>query len=416
MHNRAASRAMSPGRPSEQPPGGTKPVSMTVRGPGAEDLLQRYVALLSDVRAGQRAVRFYLSRLQPLHRRDKHILIATNMLEELVGPFPGKIFALPSADVVVICKGITQKVIDDGVEVLRYLFNDDPLIKLGGRAGEFFAVYDLQLDYDGFVASLPSSRPAKAESLVAGMEAAGDDAFDPSRLAGLLNAIGRLDLSALVRRQTIWAMLRDKAPRPMMDELFVSIGDLRQAPGMSFDPDRDRQLFQYMTRRLDQYVLSTLMRDHSDTVRPLSINVNLATIRSADFRKFEERRTVAWRNRLMMEFQLADMWLDFPAFLAAMRRLHERGYLRCLDGVIYNALPYLKFERLDVDFVKVIWDDALLQLDEPTLEEFCTAIRSGGVHRIILTRCGRPEAIHFGQAVGIQFFQGRAVDRANQVK
>ena len=62
----------------------------------------------------------------------------------------------------------------------------------------------------------------------------------------------------------------------------------------------------------------------------------------------------------------------------------------------------------------MLWDDALLQLDERTLRELCEAIAECGKGRIILTRCGRREAIKVGQAMGIHLFQGWQVDQVNQ--
>ena len=82
--------------------------------------------------------------------------------------------------------------------------------------------------------------------------------------------------------------------------------------------------------------------------------------------------------------------------------------------MIYQALPFINFRRFDVDYIKVVWDDALLQLDDRTLRELCAAIAECGKGRSVLTRCGRREAIRVGQAMGIQLFQGWQVDHANQ--
>jgi hypothetical protein len=94
--------------------------------------------------------------------------------------------------------------------------------------------------------------------------------------------------------------------------------------------------------------------------------------------------------------------------------LQERGYRRCLDGVTHQALLYVNFRRLDVDYVKVVWDDAMLSLDERALAELQDVIADCGSERIILTRCGRRQAIDVGQAMGIEMFQGWQVDQANR--
>jgi c-di-GMP-related signal transduction protein len=112
--------------------------------------------------------------------------------------------------------------------------------------------------------------------------------------------------------------------------------------------------------------------------------------------------------------QLAELTADLPGYLSAGKRLQERGYRRCLDGVSHQALLYINFRRLDVDFVKVVWDDALLQVEDHVMRELREAIADCGAERIILTRCGRRKAIDVGHAMGIELFQGWQVDQANR--
>lgn len=64
-------------------------------------------------------------------------------------------------------------------------------------------------------------------------------------------------------------------------------------------------------------------------------------------------------------------------------------------------------------YVKVVWDDALLQAADGAMRELRAAIADCGAERI-LTRCGRRQAIDVGQAMGIELFQGWQVDQANR--
>ena len=99
------------------------------RSSSPEAQLLRHVRQIGEVRLAQRALLFHLSRLQKHHRRDKHLRIAANMLEELVNRFNGRLFLLQEGDLVVTCKGARQKTLEEAVEVIRYLFNDDPLAR-----------------------------------------------------------------------------------------------------------------------------------------------------------------------------------------------------------------------------------------------------------------------------------------------
>ena len=386
-----------------------------------EDTLYGYLEQVAAGRPGQRAVIFRLSRLDRSHRREKHLQIVGNMLQEVTQQYPGRLFALRGGDVVMVCKGITRKAIDETTDLLRYLFNDDPLARESASAADFCATFDLEINQAQFMAALEDLRETEAKRRTEQQPAPGRIAqsgetgpLDPGRASELIDAVSRIDLSTMGRRQTVWEMAPGKPAQPRFDEFFFSIERLRHAIGANFDLAKDRQLFLYLMRWLDRYMLTTLMRDHADFQRPLSVNINLSTLLSQDFATFDNQRPTDWRDRIILEVQLADLWSNLPGFLSTSEGLKRRGYQRCLDGVIHQALPFINFRRFDVDYVKVLWDDALLQLDERALRELCAAIADCGKGRIILTRCGRREAIRVGQAMGIQLFQGWQVDQANQ--
>ncbi len=404
-------------------PFGVKSASATpLRSPFVgEDTLHGYLEQVAAGRPGQRAVIFRLSRLDRSHRREKHRQIVGNMLQEVTQQYPGRLFALRGGDVVMVCKGITRKAVDETTDLLRYLFNDDPLAREGAAAADFSATFDLEINQAQFMAALEEIREAEAKRRAAHKSApariahAGEAGpLDSARASELIDAVSRIDLSTMGRRQSVWEMAPDKPAQPRFDEFFFSIDRLRHAIGANFDLAKDRQLFLYLMRWLDRYMLTTLLRDHADFSRPLSVNINIATLLSPDFAKFDDLRPTGWRDRIILEVQLADLWSNLPAFLSISEGLKQRRYQRCLDGVSYQALPFVNFRRFDVDYVKVLWDDALLQLDERNLRELCAAIADCGKGRIILTRCGRREAIRVGQAMGIQLFQGWQVDQANQ--
>ena len=376
----------------------------------AEDILLAYVEQLQGNGAGHRAICFHLSRLSAAHRREKHMQIATNMLMETVGQFQGRLFMLRSNDTVIICKGITAKAIDQTVEALRYLFNDDPLAARGEEA-KFCSVFDLEIGYPQFLSTIRQIREKEAKQLA--KAAARQQPAKPlqTRLNEVLEALSGIDLSNMVRRQTVWMVAPGKKPEPKFDELFVSIDRLRAAISPDVDFAKDRQLFQYLTRWLDKHMLTALTWEQFGRSRPLSLNINIATLQSPEFLKFDNERAKGWRGRTILEIQLGDMWSDLGTYLALADLVRQRGYLRCVDGVSYQAVPCINFQHLKVDLVKVLWDDALLQLDEASVRTLFQAMKECGTQRIILSRCGRPEAIKFGQALGVQLFQGWHLDR-----
>ncbi|HXY99856.1 MAG TPA: EAL domain-containing protein [Stellaceae bacterium] len=379
-----------------------------------EDMLLAYVEQLADERAGHRALCFHLSRLDRTHRRDKHLKIATNMLRETVDQFSGRLFMLRSGDIVVVCKGITARAIDRAIEALRYLFNDDKLARENAEA-RFYSAFDLDIGYAQFLSLVRGIRDREAKQLVKAAQRPPAKPIE-QRLSALLEALSATDLSHMVRRQTVWALQPHRKPTAKFDELFISIDRLNAAFSPDLNLAKDRQLFQYLTRQLDKHMLTRLAWEQFGNTRPVSLNINLSTLQSPEFLKFDNERASGWRGRTILEIQPGDLLADLPAWLAIADLVQQRGYLRCLDGVSFQAFPCLNFPPLKVDLVKLIWDDAMLRLDETQTRALYQAIRECGAERIVLARCGRPEAVTFGRALGVQLFQGWHLDRLQSVQ
>lgn len=387
------------------------------KAPPAEAQLLSHLKRLTEGRAGQRVLHFHLSRLQRHNRRDKHLQIVANMLDELVQRHAGKLFRLSSGDIVVICKGARRKTLEGAVELIRYLFIDDPLTQHDEGGGEFCSLYDLEHDYGRFLPLVERLNRAEERRQTPALPRRAEPPprprrpLGPEHLGELLGIIARADLSSVMRRQTVWSLPPGALPQPIFEEVFVSIEELGQALAPEYQLGTDRWLFQYLTQVLDRRVLALLLRDYPAAGRALSLNVNIATLLSPEFSNFEERLPVRARGNLILEVQLADIWSDFGAFLFVEHMVRQHGHRLLLDGVRHRALPFLDARRLGVDYVKLVWDDALLELDNAATLEFRQALERLMPVRVILMRCERPEAVRFGQAAGISLFQGWHIDR-----
>jgi EAL domain-containing protein (putative c-di-GMP-specific phosphodiesterase class I) len=385
--------------------------------PGGEQDLLKLLPQLPESRAGFRVVWFRLSRLRSAYRSSKHVQLTINVFDQALSALWRRIFVFRDNDVIVVAKGISKKAIDNINEVVRYLFNDDPVAKEQTSHADFCAVYDLEVDavvFERAVREACADRPKlpqeqRAQAVSAPTAEA--PTLDLADWGSLSSAIDRINLSSFVRRQPIWSLVPGSAPRRIFDELFISIDELRKAIGPQCNLLADRQVFQLVTRRLDTHVLRTLVREHSDGARRISININLATLSSSAFAEFERRLPAGWHDRLILEIQLADMWSDLPAFLSFIKHADERGYMCCVDGVIYKALPFMNFRRMQVQFMKLVWDPGMVALKGAALEELRSAVAECNPQRIILTRCGDRAAIEFGQSLGIGLFQGWYPDR-----
>ena len=373
-----------------------------------------YARDLAAARSGHRAIVFHLSRLKKSHRAEKNIETAAGIVTELVQEFSGRTTVLPGGDIALICKGISSKALNETIELVRYLFIDDEIAKEEEQA-DFCSVFDLEVAYPNFLALLqkiqggeakpPRRPPAPPAIRLPAPVGTGE-------LGALLRAAATADLTGMLRRQTIWAVAKERPPVAKFDEVFIPIDALAAAIGTASTMPDNRCLSLYVAGILDKRLLARLEWETIGNERPLSINISVATARSAEFVAFDERRAAAKpQSRMVLQMSLVDICADLPAYFEAAELVKGRGYVICLDGIAYPALACMNFRRLRADLIKIPWDEALLQLGEAEFRELYRGLSDSGLGRAILTHCERREAIQFGQAVGIELFQGPWLDR-----
>jgi hypothetical protein len=386
-----------------------------------EKLLLDTAQRLARFRAERRVLHVHLSRLRPYNRRGSHIRIAANTFENLVKQFDGSIFQLANGDLVFVCKGARVDALDEAVARLRYLFGEDPLAHEVNdeTSGGFVTWYDLEHDYDRFLAAAQAiygndEREATRAAANAGEHApapADRPSIDARRLGELVDTLQGADLSSLLRRQPIAALLPGNEPHVVFRELYISIADLRDMVTPGYEIAGDRWLFQHLTNTLDRRMLNLLVRNDDGFLQSsFSININVATLLSPDFLEFDAGLRSGARGTILLELQLVDIFADLGAYVFAREFAKERGYRLCLDGVNHNTLPYVDRNRLGLDFVKISWRPEMADLDEARLGELRGLVEGLGRARAILCHVGSDDAVAFGHASGFALFQGRHID------
>jgi hypothetical protein len=393
----------------------------TEKSANVEHLLHEFTERLEKHPFGWRAVVLNLSKLRPDNRRAQQIRIAANTFEGLVRHFEGQIFLLAQGDIVFICKDADVGAVDSAVNKVRYLFGDDPLAAAidDVQSDGFSSWYDLARDYmkfAGFVQNLYAEEQRRQKRLAA---IAGDaprdarQAMDPAALAELVKILDRADLSNVIRRQAVCAIIPNEVPKTIYREVYVSIPDLRDAVMPKRDIASDRWLFQYLTQTLDRRVLTMLRRsDDRELAHSYSLNLNISTLLSPEFQAFDQSLRSGTRGSIVIEVEKVDIFNDIGAYIFARDYVHERGYRICLDGVTALTLPYIDRERLGLDLMKVFWSPDLADRARPErAAEVKAAIERAGKSRVIMARCDNADAIRFGHESGVHLFQGRHIDR-----
>jgi hypothetical protein len=377
------------------------------------------------------AVHLHLSGLKPHNRRDYQLRIAAREFDRLMRKFKSELFQVSNGDIFLIWHGGTVADVDPVVLRLRYLFSDDPLTNANDgpiednpelflshhdselpKPPKFCSWFDLEREYEAFCLHLDEYLEGLAQNRRAETGTPRREPLDPARLARIEVSLASMDLSGLLRRQPVCALLPRTAPQPLFGEVYIAMRELADALVPGVDLTADTWLFQRLAESLDRRLLSCLARQEGGAPQEaISVNLRLATLLSPEFLKFDHdyrRQTAA---PVIIELQLIDIFAELGAYLFIREFARDRGYLMCIDGLHYLHLPLIDRKRLGADLVKVIWSPDLLDsLNETRREELKAAIKRAGVDRVTLCRCDSADAVRWGQSLGIRLFQGHYVD------
>ena len=237
----------------------------------------------------------------------------------------------------------------------------------------------------------------------------GKKQLTPAELARISKALVNTDFSNMIRRQFVCIVLDDIAPSPMFEEVFVSIADLGETILPDVSLTATPWLFQDLTETLDKCVLTTVSRhDDGAFYRDFSLNLNVSSILSEDFKSFDKGIRENMKASVVLELQPIDIVSDFSMYVRARDFAQSLGYKICIDGVSALNLPFIDREKLGADFVKLTW-----QADLPDLltqdEKLKEKILSIGLNRTILCRVDDEKALNFAKESKITLLQGRYI-------
>tara|TARA_R110002167_G_scaffold82358_14_gene224758 strand:+ start:216 stop:1466 length:1251 start_codon:yes stop_codon:yes gene_type:complete len=396
--------------------------------PQHEELLVDYAERLEKHLQGRRAVHVHLSQLRPHNRREHHLRIAAGNFDALVAKHEGQCFQMRNGDIVVVAKDCSIAQIDDVILKLRYLFSEDPLAQedeTGEKNGQFgfCSWYELEQDYPRFLAlarrirDLMHSASASA-NMTDGGEAPAPVAveprepLDPARLGKLESALRSSDMTTLMRRQAVCLITPQQAPRPVFNEIYVSIEELRRKVLPDVNLMSRRWLFMHLTESLDLRLLKHLPELEADIQLSTSLNLNISTLLSEQFLSFDRLLRHYTKKSMIVELQVSDIYADMGSYQFAREFVRSRGYKICIDGLTHLTFPMVRRDELDADLMKVVWSPELLDgTDRKRRAAFREAVNRAGPSRVVLCRCDNRYAIEFGESLGITMYQGRHVDR-----
>ncbi len=384
---------------------------------GEEAPLADHLRRILNNRRGCIAVHIHLSRLRPYHREPTHVRIAVRAFEYLSNNYDANLYVAANCDLVLMCRDVRVNDIDVAIRKLRNLFAEDPLIfgDDGGRGERFASWYDLEADHEVFSRVL-DALIAEGRRITENKESRGAAAelgkpMDARSLAAVVDRLHHTRIADLVSQQAAVEVSGPGDGRILFREHFVSIADLKKrvAPGVHLLSDF--WLFQCLTETLDRRMLAVHgRRDLATASRPVSLNLNISTVLSADFDAFA-MRIGDKADKVVVELQQIDVFADLALFRRARDRLRRDGFAVLVDGVNPLGMQYFDPLMLGADYIKVNWSGNLLSSEFKgrlrRMRDAVADIRD----TIVLARIDHEDAIRVGMEIGVTRFQGRFIDR-----
>lgn len=377
---------------------------LTPFGANGLDALQ---GLVGDCVASGVARRVLLLRadlLPPRLSRPHHLRLARAALDPLMTAERARAHDLPAGRLAVSWRGDVPVLLQQALGALEHLLGD------GFRIGQS-ALHNLvrlfDLPQDG-AALLTAAGQASTEAVPRRRRIIATAApplvpMDANGLSAMERRLAAADMARFARRKAICRV--DGAHVHLAwEKRYLSIAELTAtlAPGSS--AQSDAWLFRRLTRILDRRMLALLaapteLRDAG----PFSLNLNVESVLSPEFLRFDAALPPALRGRVVLGLQPADVLADPAAFAFARGFARDRGYRLMLLGITATLLPLLSLGRMELDFVQLRWS--------PELDELAPGLLQAGTAQWVLNKADTQAALLWGASRGVGLFQGSAVVR-----
>lgn len=334
-----------------------------------------------------------------------------------------KIFDIPNGDMAIIYQRSVHDAILAALVKIRFLLQDEEKIAQSVylQDSPIADLWDLVKEYGVISERLSSVYQDASEQPQSEQITPKNDYDNQPRYSGaplttaMLDKVQKIiavsDFSSFVRRQSICAVIGKSMPQRVFDEVYVSISDMRDSLLPNVDVFADKWLFLALTEALDRRVLEIISRHDDGSLRGnFSININVATILSDDFLRFDETIDSPQRKTIMLELQLADIFSDMRSYNLAKTFARSRGYKICIDGITVDKLAYLNRSKLDCDLMKIIWHPDFVSLISSD-KHFTDYANKAERAKIILCRIDDEKAVEIGNSLGINLYQGRYIQK-----
>nr|WP_314074008.1 hypothetical protein [uncultured Roseococcus sp.] len=351
----------------------------------------------------RRALYLRLSLLPARLRDPRHHRLVREVLAPVLRPTRARLYELPGGDLVVLSPPPGEHLDEVRKSVCRVLpemARDSamPLLRLPAESARMLSLLEASLGLQAL--------PVAAQEIAAALPFPSAAEMDAA-----LRALATANLSAYLRRQTIWRLVAgDEEPQPIWTELRPHVPNIAAAllPGraLAAHPAFARRFRHAAERR----ILAELSRpEEARKLGAACLPLGLGTVTEAEFLRLEAVLGPRGRRDLVVCIPVEEMLLDPTGFALARELADRRGWRLGLDEMEPELLPLLPASRLDLPLLRLRFRPQLVSGDgalRATWDAALPADRS----RIVLVGADAPVAVAWAWQRGITLFGGRVLE------
>ena len=371
---------------------------------------QKLLKLLQSAKGelqGLRLVHLHLSLLE--NSGYSAPFVVKNVLQEVAQKASFfQTFNMSNGDILLLYKGLKLSAITEVCQRIEQLFLSKSAMVRPNPYKEWslYSIMELSLNFVNVMRFIESLDVNASTS-----ERQTKPPITLEELAKLERSMQMFDLSPFLLNQQVVDLSADKEESQVYFELFISVKALEDRLSPEFDLTANKWLFQYFTAGLDRSVLKSLNYGMDFMAgKRIGININLSTVISSAFVKFDETLPANYRGNVVLEINKVDMIENLGLYREVVDFAQERGYKICIDALNPFWLTHLDVEFLDCDFAKIFWTPDIRDMDDELARVFRERCNQQDNCRLILARAETVDSLVFAKGCGINLVQGRAVD------
>lgn len=364
----------------------------------AEQRLKTVLPSLGKIKDGY-GVYLGLSKLGIKRTNQDHVNIAVSLLRDKLKTSIGDIYALSNSDIIIVYHGKNQKLIEDCIYQINYLFADEKsqMEFANGFDEEFSQMFD-RGSWEDFI-SLCDQKISKA----ANHNSANDDEPLYQQISNIVeDSLSSLSWDSIIKIDPVYKLTNQGKKSKILDHVYVEVEGLRLQLSHKIDTLSNNYLDKFIKEFLDFKVLIKLLSllKKNKASDGYFVNINLLTMLTDEFKLFIKSIPENNKKQIIFAIDIGDVFGNYETF-CNMKDLYSDDSLKfCLDNISLPTFLMIDRNALGFDLVRIKATNMDLEVVEENFIDLRNKIHNTGSSRVILKA---PSSIleTVGNALGI---------------